>query len=195
MRGTAVKRCAALPSGRLKIGQSFHSYTVKSFDRELEVVTLEKDGGAVRLHLRESKTKDGRMTLNGGITTWPGGVVRNVRASLFFGEDQKFPLGDGVTLHLTATRLPGGSIRYHPQVVARDKEGRESSDSWPGIIAPPGGSSPCAQATWGSRSNHDTPDGSREPTSPPIMPPLGRESRHRQRGSPQRSGNPWNIRT
>jgi hypothetical protein len=126
-------------SAWLRIGESFHSYTIKSFDRGLEVVTVEKDGRLVRLHLRESKVKDGRMTIDGAITLWPDGRAQSVHASLFLGEEEEFPLREGVTLHLTAERLPDRNILYHARFVTRDGDGKETSESWPNILTPPGG--------------------------------------------------------
>lgn len=126
-------------SAWLQIGESFHSYTIRSFDRELEVVTVEKDGQRIRLHLRESKVKDGKMTIDGTITLWPDQRAQSVHASLFLGEEEGFPLREGVTLHLTAERLPDGNILYHARFVTRDKNGREASEAWPNIVTPPGG--------------------------------------------------------
>lgn len=126
-------------SAWLQIGESFHSYTIKSFDRELEVITVEKDGQRIRLHLRESKVKDGKMTIDGTITLWPDQRVKSVHASLFLGEEEEFPLMEGVTLHLTAERRPDGNILYHARFVTRDKDGKGISESWPDIVTPPGG--------------------------------------------------------
>jgi hypothetical protein len=126
-------------SGWLKVGESFHSYTIRSFDRGHEVITVEKDGQSLRLSLRESKVKDGKMTINGTITLLPGQRVQSVRASLFLGEEEVFPLKEGVFLHLTAERRPDGTILYQPRLVTRDEDGKESSESWPYILTPPGG--------------------------------------------------------
>jgi hypothetical protein len=126
-------------SGWLKIGESFHSYTIKSFDREHEVITVEKGGQTFRLGLRESKVKDGKMTIDGTITLWPGKREQSVHASLFLGEEEVLPLKEGVYLHLTAERLLDGNMLYHPRIVMQDKDGRESSDSWPNVVTPPGG--------------------------------------------------------
>jgi len=126
-------------SAWLRIGESFHSYTITSFDRELEVITVEKDGLPVRLHLRESRVRDGRMTIDGTITFWPDRLTQSVHASLFLGEDQAFPLKPGVTLHLVAERRPDGTILYRPRLVTLDKEGREISEPWPFVVTPPGG--------------------------------------------------------
>src|ERR1041385_1659683 len=56
------------PPGWLKPGQAFAGYTVVAFDREHEVLTVERDGQQRKLPLRESKIKDGRATVSGTIT-------------------------------------------------------------------------------------------------------------------------------
>jgi len=123
----------------LKVGESFHSYTITAFNRESEEIILEKNGNSLHLRLRESKVKDGKMTVEGNITTWPARGVQKFHASFYLGEEQAFPLGNGTILHITANRLPDGTIRYKPSVVTRDKSGRETSESWPFIIMAPGG--------------------------------------------------------
>src|ERR1700733_13883744 len=57
-------------SGWLKIGESFDAYTIKSFDRDKEVIAIERDGQLSHLHLRESKVKNGKMTVDGTLTWW-----------------------------------------------------------------------------------------------------------------------------
>jgi len=126
-------------SGWVRIGESFRSYTVRSFDREHEAVTVEKDGHLSLLQLQAPRVKDGRMTITGTITSWPGQSARSARASFVLGEDAAFPLGGGVTLHLTAERMADGSILYHARLVTAGGDGREKSDTWPDVVSPPGG--------------------------------------------------------
>jgi hypothetical protein len=126
-------------SGWLPMGGSFHSCTITSFDRATEVLTLEREGLVTRLHLRDSKVKDGRKTITGTISLWPGPQDRSFQASLFEEEDQVFPIREGVMLHMKANVQPDGTILYHPRVVTRDKDGKESSESWPWVVALPGG--------------------------------------------------------
>lgn len=126
-------------SAWIAIGDSFHSYTVKSFDRDAEVITLERDGQIVRLHLRDSKIKDGRMRIEGTITLWPGQRTQDFHASLCLGEEEEFPIKMGVTLHLTAEKRADGNILYHSRLVTRDSAGSETSESWPNVVTVEGG--------------------------------------------------------
>ena len=125
-------------SGWLKIGQSFRGYTVVSFDREREVITLKKAEQSLELHLRESKVKDGKMTISGIITLGLGEQLGGVRASIFLGEETVFPLKDGVTLHLTAKRLPDGNMLFRSRFVLRQKDGTEKIESAPTVTTRPG---------------------------------------------------------
>lgn len=126
-------------SGWLPLGGSFHSYTVRSFDRASEEITLEREGQVIRLHLRDSKVKEGRKTITGIISLWPGPQDRKFEASLFPDEEQVYPIKEGVTLHLTAKAQPDGTILYKSRMVTRDKDGNESSERMPWVTALPGG--------------------------------------------------------
>jgi hypothetical protein len=123
----------------LGIGGSFHSCVIRSFDREHDVLTVERDGRQERLRLRDPKVRDARLTVEGAITRWPGGQSRGVRASLFLGEEAAFPLGEGVTLHLLAERLPDGNLIYHCRIVTVGQDGRQGSQAWPSVVTPPRG--------------------------------------------------------
>jgi hypothetical protein len=123
----------------LKVGESFHAYTIRSFDREHEVITIEKDGQLSHLHLRGSKVANGEMTIDGTITWWRNQASQSVHASLFLGEEAVFPMKTGVNLHITPKRQPAGSILYHTRLVTQDSEGREISDSWPDVVTLFGG--------------------------------------------------------
>jgi hypothetical protein len=97
-------------SGWLNAGDAFHGVSVASFDRKTEVLTVEKDGKAFQLHLRDSKVKDGKMTIEGHITLGNSQKDDPVRASLFLGEESVYPMKDGVMLHLTVHRLADGTL-------------------------------------------------------------------------------------
>jgi hypothetical protein len=127
-------------SGWLKAGDSFRGYSIASFDREREIITLTKDGKSLDLHLRESKVRDGKMTINGLITLGPGQQGEVVRASLFLGQDAAFPVRDGLVLHLTAERMADGNILYRPSFSTRGSDGKESSTPFPFVVARPGDS-------------------------------------------------------
>ena len=126
-------------SGWLKIGEAFDSYTIKSFDRENEIIAVEKNRQLSHLHLRESKVKNGKMTVDGTLTWWRNQASQSVHASLFLGEESMFPVKPGVTLHITPKRQPDGNILYQTRLVTLDKEGREVSDSWPDVVTLFGG--------------------------------------------------------
>ena len=125
-------------SGWLTISQAFHGYTLVSFDRDREVITLKKSDHIVNLSLREAKVKNGRMTINGVITLSPNDRVKNVRASLFLGEESVFPIKDSVKLHLLALRNPDGNILYRSRFTARDIHGIERAVAAPIVLARPG---------------------------------------------------------
>jgi hypothetical protein len=124
-------------SGWLKIGQSFGSYTVISFDSENEIITLKHDERALKIPLRASKIKDGRATISGSLK-FMNEDVKGVRASLFFGEEATFPLRNGISFRLKPELLPDGNILYRAKFVAIDKEGVEKSLSSPSVVAIPG---------------------------------------------------------
>ena len=126
-------------SGWLKIGESFDSYTIKSFDREHEVIAVEKNGQLSHLPLRESKVKNGKMTIDGTMTWWRNQTSQSVHASMFLGEEAMFPVKPGVNLHITPKRQPDGSILYQTRLVTLDKDGREISDPWPNVVTLFGG--------------------------------------------------------
>jgi hypothetical protein len=126
-------------SAWLPLGASFHSYTIKSFDRQAEVITVEKDGQLVQLHLRDSKVKEKRTIITGKITVWPGPQEESFQASFYPGEEQVFPIKEGVTLHLKAKMQPDGNLLYRSRLVTRNKDGTESSEDWPFVISTPRG--------------------------------------------------------
>ena len=125
-------------SGWLKAGQSFRGYTVESFDRVREALRLSRDGRSLELRLREARVKEGRETISGVVTVGPGERIEGVRASLYLGEESVFPLREGVALHLTATRRPDGNMQYHSFFTVRAREGRETIEDAPDVLALPG---------------------------------------------------------
>src|SRR5687767_5769283 len=68
-------------SGWLKIGQSFAGFSIVSFDREHEIITLKQDGRLLKIPLRASKVKGGRATITGSLK-FLDEKVEDVRASL-----------------------------------------------------------------------------------------------------------------
>ena len=124
-------------SGWLKIGQSFGGYTVMSFDREHEIITLKQGGRLLKIPLRASKVKDGRATISGSLK-FMNEQIENVRASLFFGEEATFPLNNGVTFRIKPEQLPDGNILYLARFIATGKNGVEKTLSSPSVVAVPG---------------------------------------------------------
>lgn len=124
-------------SGWLKIGQSFEAWTVISFDRAHDVLTLKKGGDAVKIPLRTSKVKDGRATISGSLT-FPNGHLDDVRATLFVGEEASFPLQNGVTFYLKPEPQSDGNMLYRARFVAIGNDGREETLSAPSVVALPG---------------------------------------------------------
>lgn len=102
------------------------------------MLTLEKEGRSVRLTLRESRVKDGRITVEGTLTLLDDKRSQGVHASFFLGEEQVFPLKPGLELHLLAERMPDGMLLYHPRFVTRTADGRVTTEAWPNMMAPAG---------------------------------------------------------
>jgi hypothetical protein len=126
-------------SGWLKIGQSFSGYTVMSFDRNHEMLTLGRGDRSLELPLRASKTEDGKATISGTITLL-NGEAEAVKASLFLDEEAMFPLKDGAIFYLKPESRPDGSILYHARITSRKPDGKEETFSFPRIVALPGAS-------------------------------------------------------
>jgi hypothetical protein len=125
------------PSGWLKPGQSFAGYTVVSFDREKELLTVERDGQQRQLALRASKIKDERATVSGTIT-FMNEKIDGVRATLFFGEETALPMRDGIVFRLKPERMPDGNILYRAKFVTLNKDGSEKVLAAPSVVAIPG---------------------------------------------------------
>ena len=124
-------------SGWLKIGESFGGYTVISFDREHEILTLIQADRLLKLPLLASKVKDGRATISGSLK-FMNEQIEGVRASLFFDEETTFPLKHGITFRIRPEKRPDGNIAYHAKFISRDKDGGEQILATPSVTAIPG---------------------------------------------------------
>ena len=124
-------------SGWLKIGQSFGSYTLLSFDREQDAITLRQGERLLKVPLRTSKVKDGRATISGSLK-FLNEKVEGMRASLFFGEETSFPLKNGITFRIKPEQLPDGNILYHAKFIGTGEDGAEKVLSAPSVVAIPG---------------------------------------------------------
>ncbi len=124
-------------SGWLKIGQSFGSYTLLTFDGEQDVITLRQGERLLKIPLRASKVKDGRSTITGSLK-FLNEKVEGVRASLFFGEEASFPLKNGITFRIKPEPGPDGNILYRAKFIATGEDGAEKVLSAPSVVAIPG---------------------------------------------------------
>lgn len=124
-------------SGWLKIGQSFGSYTLLSFDGKQDVITLKQGERLLNIRLRASKVKEGPATISGSLK-FMNEKIEGVRASLFFGEEASFPLKNGIMFRLKTERHQDGNILYHAKFVAVSEDGTEKVLSAPSVVAIPG---------------------------------------------------------
>jgi hypothetical protein len=131
---TLSDRATQQTSGWLKIGQTFAGYTVESFDRETEIVTLKQGERRLALGLRQSAVRQANATIRGTITLSGGRELKDVQASLFFDEAAVFPLEEGITLHLTPSLRPDGTVLYTGKIEQRKPDGQIEVISAPKIV-------------------------------------------------------------
>lgn len=137
-------------SGWITIGQSFLGHTLKSFDQKREVVTVQKDGRDLEIQLRESKIKDGKITVAGAISFGKAQRVdglqkkdevrtaNEVRAVLFFDEENVIPLNQNVNLFIKPIHRADGNVEYLSRFVIRAEDGSEKAVSFPRVGHIPG---------------------------------------------------------
>ncbi|MCE2862984.1 MAG: hypothetical protein LW690_11060 [Opitutaceae bacterium] len=124
-------------SGFLHLGQSFRGYTLKSFDKNREVITVQKNGQDLEIRLKESKIQDGKLTVEGAISFLNGQELEGVRVSLFIGEESVIPISETVRLAITPTRMADGNMKYAVRFITMT-EGKEEVVSCPTVVALPG---------------------------------------------------------
>jgi hypothetical protein len=124
-------------SGWLTMGQSFRGYTLKSFDKNREVITVQHDGRDLEIRLKESKIKDGKLTVEGSVSVVNGQKVEGVRVALFLGEESVIPLSGSVRLAITPTRMVDGNMKYAAKFITTT-EGKEVILAAPTLVALPG---------------------------------------------------------
>jgi hypothetical protein len=124
-------------SGWLRMGQSFRGYTLKSFDKNREVITVQKDGRDLEIRLKQSKIKDGKLTVEGTVSVVGGEKIEGVRVSLFIGEESVIPLSESVRLAITPTRMADGNMKYAAKFITIT-EGKEVILASPTLVALPG---------------------------------------------------------
>lgn len=124
-------------SGWLSLGNTFRGYTLKSFDKTREIMTVQKDGRDLEIRLKESKIKDGKLTVEGTVSVVNGQKIEGVRVSLFIGEESVIPLSESVRLAITPTRMADGNMKYAAKFITIT-EGKEVILASPTLVALPG---------------------------------------------------------
>lgn len=91
----------------------------------------------MEIRLKESKIKDGKLTVEGTVSVVNGQKIEGVRVALFLGEESVFPLSESVRLAITPTRMADGNMKYAAKFIAIT-DGKEDVLSVPTIVAKPG---------------------------------------------------------
>jgi hypothetical protein len=109
----------------VSLGEAFGEHKLTAYDAPTDTVTLNKPGVEMRIHLKDdAKIKSARMEITGTITLGGEEPVEVERATLFFDQENVFPLKDGVTYRITPKRLEDGILEYSiaiEQTVAPNK--------------------------------------------------------------------------
>jgi hypothetical protein len=157
----------------VQVGQTFGGYAILRFDERRDLLTLLKDGAQSEVRLKDSKVQPEASIEISGVATFDGDKSVDVsRATLIVGDENSFPLKEGVVCLITPTRLPDGNIRYRLAFERTEADGETERLSVLTIIQRPGdplglnlssGKNPANEV----RSSAVPP---RNP-SPPISPP------------------------
>ena len=95
------------------LGQNYGDYSLTSFDAKTDTLTLTKNGTPLLLHLKDAaKVKNARPEVAGTFTVGSGEKAEVLRATLAFDQETVLPLKDGLTWHITPTRMPDGNILF-----------------------------------------------------------------------------------
>jgi hypothetical protein len=121
-------------------GQKFSGFTIGVFDAKADTLVVTRDGAELVLHLKnDAKIKAARLELTGTITFGGGGEKIEVqRATLLYGEENVFPLKDGLTYRITPTRRSDGNINYGISIVRALSETKKETLAAPRVVALPG---------------------------------------------------------
>jgi hypothetical protein len=96
------------------LGDVFSEHKITAYDRETDTLTLTKAGAETRIHLRDdAKIKAARLELTGSITL--GGQQEPMeieRATMLFGQENVFPVQDGLVYRITPTQLEDGTLEF-----------------------------------------------------------------------------------
>jgi hypothetical protein len=123
-------------SGWFRIGQSFRGYTLKSFDKNREIITVQKDGLDLEIRLKESKIKDGKITIEGTVSIGNNQKIEGIRVSLFIGEESIIQFSESTRLAITPTRLANGNMKYSAKFITTT-EGKEVILAAPALVTLP----------------------------------------------------------
>ncbi len=167
----------------VQVGQTFGGYEVLRFDEHRDILTLRKGGAKSEVRLNDAKVQPEASIEISGVATFHGDQPVDVsRATLIVGEENSFPLKEGVVCLITPTRLPDGRIRYRLAFERPAADGETERLSLITIIQRPGDPLGLNLGFWKNPADELRP--SAVPplnSSPPISPPLESEKEPRDR--------------
>lgn len=109
----------------VSLGEAFGDHKLTAYDAAADIITLVKPGVEMRLHLKDdARIKSARMEITGTITLGGEEPVEVERATLFFDQENVFPVKDGIVYRITPKRLEDGTLEYSiaiEQTVAPNK--------------------------------------------------------------------------
>ena len=167
----------------VQIGQTFAGHEILHFDAQQDALTLRQAGATSVVRLKDAKVQPDASIVIGGVVSLGGGEKLEVsRATLVFGQENSFPLREGLLCLITPTRLPDGNIRYRLAFERPDADGNPERLSALSIIQRPG--DPISLHLAPEKNRADQPGlalaAPRNP-SPPVSPPPEREKPPRGR--------------
>lgn len=115
----------------------FGDYVLTGFEASTDTLVLARGAATISLTLKAAQVKSSRLELTGTISFGAGEKISIERATLLFGQDNVFPLKDGLTYRIKPTVRPDGTHRYDIAIEQRDASGRVDRMSAPAIIARP----------------------------------------------------------
>ena len=123
------------------LGQDFTGYKLAAFDAKADTLVLTRDGATLRVHLKDdAKVKSARMEVAGALTFGGDETLQINRAMLVFGQENVFPLTEGLVCRITPTRLPDGNIRYRAAFERTGADVKPETVALPTVVTLPEGS-------------------------------------------------------
>ena len=108
----------------VQIGQTFAGHEILHFDAQQEALTLRQAGATSVVRLKDAKVQpDASIAIDVGVSLGGGEKPEVSRATLVFGQENSFPLREGLLCLITPTRLPDGTIRYRLAFERPDADG------------------------------------------------------------------------